>query len=195
MGVPASTKQTYANPSIREDLLDKIYRITPWVTPLISMIGRSRVKNVYQTWQIETLSAPDLANKVVEGDDAANDALLDPVRVGNYTQLSDKVAQVSSTSEAVDMAGKSSEMGHQIARKGLELRRDIEGISLSNQASSAGTAEPGGSARTTAGLNSWVTTNDFRNPAGSPVGSAAGFSGGIVAAAVDSSATRALRMF
>jgi hypothetical protein len=36
-------------------------------------------------------------NKVVEGDDPGNDAMDPTVRLGNYTQLMDKVIQVSST--------------------------------------------------------------------------------------------------
>jgi hypothetical protein len=42
---------------------------------------------------------------VIEGDDPANDAITATVRLGNYTQLMDKVVQVSSSQRAATMPG------------------------------------------------------------------------------------------
>ena len=50
------------------------------------------------------------------------------VRLGNICQISDKVARVSGTQEAVEHAGRDSEMNYQRVLKGLELKRDLEFI-------------------------------------------------------------------
>ena len=42
---------------------------------------------------------------VIEGDDATNDASTTPTRVGNYTQLMDKVVVVSTTQNAIKKYG------------------------------------------------------------------------------------------
>ena len=71
----------------------------------MSNIGRGKAKGKYHEWQTDVLVASSDANAVIEGDDATNDALTPTVRVGNYTQISDKVAQVTGTQEVVDKAG------------------------------------------------------------------------------------------
>ncbi|WP_187278288.1 DUF5309 family protein, partial [Methylobacterium sp. WL7] len=47
---------------------------------------------------------------------------------------------VSGTLEEVKKAGRASEMKYQAMKKGMALKRDMEGILLSAQASNAGTA-------------------------------------------------------
>jgi len=186
MAVPTNTRLTYGDIGIREEILDKIYRITPWVTPTISMIGRSKIDSTFPEWQTEALTAVDLNNAVLEGDDASNDVISPTVRVGNRTQLSDKVISVSSTDDAVKKAGKSTETGHQLARKGLELRRDMEGIVCNNQASVAGADAV---APKIGGLPAWLTTNVSRGATGAN----GGYASGVVAAATDGT-LRALSM-
>jgi hypothetical protein len=61
-------------------------------------------------------------------------------RVGNYTQISDKVIQVSTTDDVVDKAGRSTETAYQLSKASAEIKRDMESILLSDQAQSAGTA-------------------------------------------------------
>lgn len=129
-------------------------------------------------WQTEGLSAPDTANAVIEGDDVTNDVLVATTRVGNRTQLSDKVVNVSSTARAVTIAGKTDEFVHQTVRKGIELKKDIEAMMLNNQASVAGNDT---TARRSAGLPAWMTSNVSRGATGAN----GGYSAGVVAAATD----------
>ena len=75
----------------------------------------------------------------------------------NWTQISDKVVQVSSTDDVVDKAGRTTETAYQLAKASSELKRDMETILLSNQAQDAGNAT---TARTLQGMQAWVTTND-----------------------------------
>ena len=151
-----ATMKTYDTVGIREDLQDAIYSISPTTTPFISTVGRTKAKNTYHEWQTDSLADVDLTNAKVEGADAVSPTLAPTTRVGNYTQISDKVVQVSTTDDAVDSAGRSTETAYQLAKASVELKRDTEAIVLSDQAQSAGTSS---TPRKLGGLQSWLTTN------------------------------------
>lgn len=175
MAVPTNTYQTFQTVGIREDLSDTIYNIAPTETPFTSMIRKGKSSTSYTEWQIDTLAAADADNAVIEGDDATTDAAVATTRPGNYVQLMDKVVQVSSTNQAVNAAGRKNEMSYQVAKRGKELKRDIEKMALSKNASVAGNAS---TARKSGGLGAWLSTNTDHGA----TGSAGGFSAGIVAA-------------
>lgn len=82
--------------------------------------------------------------------------------MGNYTQISDKKVIISRTQDKTSKAGRKSELAREIAKKGVELRIDMESIVLSNQASSAGSGN-GASNRTLGGFRAWLATNDNMN--------------------------------
>lgn len=169
--VPTNTFQAFQAIGNREDLSEMIYNISPAQTPFMSLIGRDDVENALTEWQTDTLAAVDLANAVVEGDDATNDAVGPTTRVSNYCQTSDKVAVVSTIQNtAIKKAGrKSSEMAYQMVKRGKELKRDAESIILSNQAPAAGSAAV---ARKVRPLDSWYATN-VSNGAGGANGTSA----------------------
>lgn len=163
MALPTNTMTTYAAIGNREDLSDMIYRISPTDTPFVTMAERETATAVNHEWQIQDLAAVDSANAVLEGDDATTDAITARVRRGNICQISDKVARVTGTQQAVETAGVPNEMANQEMLKGLELKRDIETIALSNQAKVAG---DGTTARKTASVLSWIKTNTNKGVAG-----------------------------
>lgn len=171
MAVPSNTHQTYQAVGIREDLADVIYRVAPEETPFINAAGRGKATNTYHEWQIEDLAAASASNAVIEGDDATTDAANLTSRVGNYTQISDKVARTTGTVDAVNKAGRGKELTRQKVLKGLELKRDMEKQLLSNQASNAGAA---GTARVSGGLQSWIETNIDLGATGAAGGFASG---------------------
>jgi hypothetical protein len=157
VAIISNTYQTYQAKGLREQLADTISNISPTETPFQSNAGRGKVKGTYNEWQTDSLASPDSANKQIEGDDvAAFDAVSPTVRVGNWTQISRKTLIVADTEEVVDKAGRDSEEAFQIAKKGLELKRDIETMILSNLAGSAGAT---GTARASGSLLSHVKTN------------------------------------
>lgn len=156
MAVPANTHKTYENIGRREELSDVIYNISPEETPFMSNCGRGEVDQTFYEHQQDSLTAPDNANAQLEGDDAVTDAVTPTVRVGNYTQILRKVAQVSGTNERVNKAGRKSEMAYQMAKKSAELKRDIESQLLQNVAANAGAA---GTARRTGTLLGHIKTN------------------------------------
>jgi hypothetical protein len=156
MAVPSSTLQTYAAVGNKEDLSNIIYDISPTATPFLSALERVPVTSTKHEWQTHALTAASGANAVIEGDDATTDAATATVRRYNYSQISDKVAQVSGTQDTVNKAGRKSEMAFQMANRMKELKRDEETVLLQNVASVAGSA---GVARKSAGTMAWIKTN------------------------------------
>ena len=151
-----ATFDTYQTVGIREDLMNAIYTISPTTTPFMSTIGKNKATNTKHEWQLDSLAAVNLENAAVEGADAVSATLTPTTRVGNYTQISDKVIAVSTTDDKVDKAGRTTETAYQLAKASSELKRDMESILLSDQAQDAGTSS---TARKLGGLGSWVTTN------------------------------------
>jgi len=160
MAIVANTFTRYSAVGIREDLSNVIYNISPEETPFISNIGRESVKNTYFEWQTDELAAASASNAALEGDDISSfDAVTPTARVGNYTQISTKNVVISGTMEALDKAGRRSELTYQLAKMGSELKRDMESALLANQSPVAGNTT---TARRTAGLPAWIKTNtDF----------------------------------
>jgi hypothetical protein len=162
MAQVANTFETYDAVGNREELADKIYQITPEETPFLSLIGRKPVVSTHPEWQIDTLGSIDTNNNQPEGNEWDFDVVSPTSRVGNYTQISDKKLIISRTQDKTSKAGRKSELAREVAKKGVELRIDMEAICLSNQASSAGTGN-GATNRTTGGFRAWLATNDAMN--------------------------------
>lgn len=157
MALVSGTATRYDMAGLREDLSDIIYNISPEDTPFMSGAGRGAAANqTLVEWQTDSLAAADGTNAQLEGDDAAFTTPAATVRVGNYTQISRKTLVLSGTLEAVDKAGRRSELAYQIAKRGKELKRDMETIFLRAQAGVAGDVS---TARTLAGINAWLKTN------------------------------------
>lgn len=149
--------KTYNATAIREDLSDVIYDISPTDTPFLSSIaGKGSVANTYFEWQTDALAAASGTNYHVEGAAAGTAATTATTRLGNYTQISKKVVEVSGTHETVNNAGKKSEMAHQLAKASKELKRDMETSLLADNASQQGDAS---TARETKGAANWIATN------------------------------------
>src|ERR1043166_8045684 len=141
MAQVTNTYETYDAVGNREELADKIYQITPEETPFLSLIGRKPVASVHPEWQTDTLASPDTATNQPEGNDWTFGAISPTARVGNYTQISDKKIIISRTQDRTSKAGRKSELAREVAKKGVELRIDMEVICLSNQASLARSEE------------------------------------------------------
>lgn len=155
------TFDTYKAVGIREDLLDVIEDISPTDTPFCSNVGSGSSKGTFHEWQKDSLAAPG-DNPVAEGADAAPQALTPTIRLGNYTQINEKSYVISGSDLKADNAGRGVEMAYQEAKKGLELRKDVEFAMVGvNKARSAGAGnDPGpAGARESASVLSWIATN------------------------------------
>ena len=181
MAVPTNTVTTFSAIGNREDLANIIYDISPMDTPFLSQAAKSRASAVYHEWQTDALEAAG-ANRQIEGDDASANTFVATTRVGNYCQISAKTISVSGTQRAVNPAGRADELSYQLAKRGREIKRDMEFALTRNQASSAGGT---GTARSLASLESWLATNKTSVGTGTAQ-TTPGFSSGTVAAPTDS---------
>lgn len=177
-----SATNTYTGAGLAEDFEDVINNVSPTDTPLYTLAGKKKATGKYHQWQVEALAAAG-ANKQLEGDDATFATLTATTVVGNYCQIARKTVQISGTYDAVKKYGRKSELAHQLVKAGKELKRDIEYALVRNQASDDGSA---GTARASAGFESWIKGNNVKSNTGQTT---PGFSAGIVAAPTDGTAT------
>src|SRR5690348_1067281 len=115
MAMPVSSVSSFVAIGNREDLSDEIYRISPTKTPFYSMADREKATATLHEWQTQDLAANTATNVQLEGDDATIDAFTATTRLTNYTTISRKVPAVTGTQEAVDHAGRDSEMAYQMS--------------------------------------------------------------------------------
>lgn len=178
MAQPTNTYDTYDIVGEFEDLEDKAYMISPTQTPFVSATGRIKVSFTNHEWLTDALASASATNHVIEGDDATTDAQTAAARVGNYTNISDKVILVTGTSQAVKSAGNVADLYYLKTKAMKELKRDMESLLTQNNASVAGNAT---TARELGSFESWLTTNDDR--AGD--GAQGGASGSTITAPTD----------
>lgn len=143
----------------REDLSDVVSRITPEDTPIYSMIEKGKAKSFHPEWETDELAAP-ADNAQEEGDEYNFGAVTPPLRLGGYTQIFRKSWIISGTQEEVEDAGRVQKRKYQKAKKGVEIRKDVEFAIVSNQGSVAGAT------RRLGGLPTWITSNVSRGAGG-----------------------------
>lgn len=168
MAAPTNTETTLTSKGLREDLSNIIYRVAAEDTPYMSNIGRAKAKAIRHEWQTESLRSPSSNNAALEGDDVGT--LVAPnrtTRVSNICQILTESGGVSGTMEAVDKAGRDSELARQTLLKGKEAMRDLESSLMANEAS---VAEAGSTARQMGGSLAWATSNVSRGAGGSSGG-------------------------
>lgn len=166
MAIVTNTFTKYDAVGIREDLANVIFNISPQTTPFVSnMTKRRKVTNTFFEWQTDSLAAA-AANAQIDGDDLSSyTAVTATSRLGNYTQIMRKDFIIADNlSGALDLAGRRSEIAYQLAKKGDELKRDMEynlcGVNVAAVAGNSSTA------RKTASLSAFIRTNTSRGTGG-----------------------------
>ena len=167
MAIVTNTFTKYSAIGIREDLSNVIFNISPQATPFVSNMTKKRsVSNTFFEWQTDSLSSA-ASNAHIDGDDLSSFTAVTPTtRLGNYTQISRKDFVIADNlGGAIDEAGRKSEIAYQLALKGDELKRDIEYnlCGLSHAAVGGNNT----TARQTAPLTSWLTSNTSNGSGGS----------------------------
>lgn len=173
----ADLKGVAYNGYVNEDVMQQIIDILDVDLPFTQRISSDSVSNSYTEWPQYTYDAPNLSNAAVDGEDASQNDAKGGARVGNHCQISKKVVAVTTRARNSDVIGTSDEFSEQLMRQTEQCRRDVEAISLTNQASQSdnGDDTPG----LIGGLNAWLTTNTFRGATGAD----GGFANGAVTAA------------
>ena len=179
---------------INEDVMQKIFDISKIPLPFTDMVGSTRHKNERFDWVVDELNKPQLDNFVADGADAGAPEEISGGRVGNHSQISDKVLAVSYRADASDTIGRAKELAYRLTRANQEIRRDVEAIAMWNQASSAGTGSGSNdhlignaiaTATKTGTLATWIETS-VRNADGTDGTASAGgynYSTGLTTAA------------
>lgn len=142
MAQVANTFASFNSTRNREQLMNNIWNVSVSETPFVKLIGKESVDGVFVEWNTDTYAAA-AANKVEQGNQSTINAVTPTVRLGNRTQISEKTFGVTGTQEKVEKAGGKSERAYQLAKKMVELKKDIEFGCLQNTTSipaSAGVA-------------------------------------------------------
>lgn len=156
MALATNALTSYSAVGNREDLQDTIYSISPTDTPIMSSIGQTSAAATTHEWQTDALASAATNNAQLEGDEISVAASSATTRVTNICQIMNKTVTVTGSQEAVNSAGRASELAYQLAKRSKELKRDIEATLTANQGQTAGNAT---TARKMRGLPSWLATN------------------------------------
>lgn len=163
MAAPTNTARTITQVGNREQLTEILERVAPENTPFTSNCGEGpKATAVLVEWQTEDLAAPSSAG-ILEGDDTTTFEENVTARLGNYTQIRKRPYVISGTQEAVNKAGRKSEIARHRVLKGIEVKRDFETIFLGN---SIAQQENGGDPRICAGIQGWLSSNVSRGAGG-----------------------------
>ena len=156
MTIAANTSLTYGAVAIREDLSDVIYNIAPMDTPFMSGCAKTTADNTFFEWQTDSITSGATNRKIEGDDDIGADARVLPVRLGNYTQISQYVNQTSGTDQVMNYAGHGKNQAYQLAKNGKRMKRDMESMLTQNVIRAVGDAT---TARATAGIPAWLNTS------------------------------------
>ena len=149
---------------INEDVLQAITDVSNIPLPFSDRVGTMSSRNQFREWTQDRLQDVDLTNAALDGSDFVKTDENTGTRVGNRHQILTKDIAVSTRARSVDTVGFSDSLAYQIMMRTREARRDLEAISLENQASVAddGAAQPG----LLGALGSWLETNTSRGAGG-----------------------------
>lgn len=163
MAQPSNTFDSIDNAnSIREDIQDIIYNISPDETPFLSACKKTTAKSTLHEWSTDTLRA-SAANAHIEGDDTTASAVTGVTRLNNRTQIFKDSILISDTDQGLSKIAKDKEMSYQILKAGKTMKLDIEKALFDNNAKVAGSSS---AARELAGAPVWLTSNTVKGSGG-----------------------------
>ena len=133
-----------------------IYRISPTETPVMNSAARETAAQTKHEWQIDKIPSAVTTNQAVEGNNPTNTTVNPTSRIFNYCEIAQYAFQISGTSQVVNAAGRANEMAFQLVKYGLQMKRDMESAISGANGFAVGAS---GTARVTASLESWMSTN------------------------------------
>ena len=153
---------TYSATTNREALANTIFNLDPTATPFMSAIGTKNVSNVTFDWSTENLPSISATGEL-EGFEISRAAATPVVRQSNVCQINSVNVTVTNSQNSMDVAGKRSEMAHQMALLSKALKRNMETAICQNQAKNSGNAT---TARATRSFEAWLSSNVSRGTGG-----------------------------
>ena len=154
---------------IHEETMNKLWQIDFFPLPLTERIGSGPIGNARFSWTKETYAAPVIDGQKIDGEDTiGDDDTKLGERVNNFAEIDTKTVKVSTRASASSTIAFANSLAHQVSQRQVELRRDVEAVSLSNNAS----VEDDGAAVAgqTAGLDAWLETNTSNGALGADGG-------------------------
>lgn len=165
MTVLTNTFEVTDSVGIREDLSDIIYDISPTDTPFISNIAKTTSKGTVHEFQQDSLAVV-ADTPIAEGAETEIPLLAPTTRLKNYTQIASEAARVSGTDLKADNAGRDNEMAYQMAKKGLEIRNQMELTLIGTNKGAVAGAGQGATVQEVAPVLAWLTTNTIAGVGG-----------------------------
>jgi hypothetical protein len=150
----------------REDLADYIAIVDAKSTPFVSMAPKGKdIGNMQFSWQVDNYGAPVLAG-VVDGTDVTVSSASNPVvnrtRLNNYGQAFRRDLRIGFIAETQEVAGVTDELANGIAKKLVEIKRDMESTFMcTNQAAQADNGST--NAYLTGSMGNWLNNTNSSN--------------------------------
>ncbi len=167
MAQAANTHDRYdlatSGENVKEQVADRIWNIDPTDCPFTAMAKKTKSTNTLIEFLKDKLDAVDTSNAYVDGDEFSADALVPPVRLQNYHQISKRGLVISRRANKLMKHGRREEVAYEVAKAGDMLKRDVEAILTRNQVAAVGSASV---VPTTASLGAWLKTNTNRGATG-----------------------------
>ncbi len=175
MAQPSNLTSTYdLSNTAKLDVSDLITLIDPTDMPLFSLCRANgyftTATGVEHQWLTDTLNAASTSNQRLEGDNPNYVAATTPARPSNICQINEQAAVVSSTQQAIATYAIENTLEYQVAKAMVEIQRHQEATAFGNQAKVNSNES---TARKTAGLPTWISTNVSAGSGGSGAGSGA----------------------
>ncbi|MGL5014169.1 MAG: SU10 major capsid protein [Bacteroidales bacterium] len=149
---------------------DWISNISPTETPFCSMTGKEAISQTKFQWQSDVIPAASDKNAWKEGSAPSfEDEITSTMVTNNVTQIFRRAVSVSDTANVVAYYGRQKEVGYQMEKASLELKRDMEKAFLwqshvtgaePEKGGAMGTAAANGTPPHTAGFVGLVATKD-----------------------------------
>ncbi|MGL5965379.1 MAG: SU10 major capsid protein [Fusobacteriaceae bacterium] len=105
---------------------DWISNLSPTETPFASMIGKEAISQTKFEWQTDVIPTVSPSNAQIEGSLPGFQEVHGTTVLHNTTQIFRRAVSVSDTANVVAYYGRGKEIGYQMEKAGLELKRDIE---------------------------------------------------------------------
>jgi len=151
----------------REDLADYIAIVDAKSTPFVSMAPKGKdLGNMQFSWQVDNYGAPVLGG-VPDGTDVtvanASNPVVNRTRLNNFGQAFRRDLRIGFIAETQEVAGVTDELANGIAKKLVEIKRDMESTFMcTNQAAQMDTG-PGGNAYRTGSMGNWLNSTNSSN--------------------------------
>ena len=145
------------NGQIHEDLMDKIFDVSPIDLPFTDAVAKGTSKNFLKEWVREELETANPDNARIDGSSSAglNDTVVGE-RLATYHQIMSKTVRVSDRGREVDTVGTADELVRQLIKRGKAIRRDLEASLTSRNIAVAGDGTA--AAGKLAGIGGWIGT-------------------------------------